>query len=182
MRIIAGSLRGQQFEAPVGHKTHPMGEKIRGALFNILGDITGLTVLDAFAGSGAVSFEALSRGAASAVAIELDKPAHQVIAENSKKLGLSDQLRTVHSNSLSWSKKHIQDWFDIVICDPPYDKVPELHIQKLATHVKRGGILVLSWPANLPIPEFKNLEYLKDNTYAEARLIFYKKQNPENLL
>ena len=178
MRIIAGSLRGQQFDSPTGHKTHPMGEKVRGALFNILGDIEGLTILDAFAGSGAISFEALSRGADSAVAIELDKPAHQVIADNAQKLGLQDRLRTVHSNSLSWSKKHIQDWFDVVICDPPYDKIPELHIQKLATHVKRGGILVLSWPTHLPVPELKNLEYLKDNTYAEARLIFYKKETP----
>jgi len=178
MRIIAGDLHGRQFDAPTGHKTHPMGEKVRGALFNILGDISELTVLDAFAGSGAVSFEALSRGAAAAVAIELDKPAHQVIIANSKKLGLEDRLATVHSNSLSWSKKHTQDWFDIVICDPPYDKVPELHIQRLATHVKRGGILVLSWPAHLPVPVFKNLEYLKHSTYAEATLIFYKKKTP----
>jgi 16S rRNA (guanine966-N2)-methyltransferase len=177
MRVIAGTLGGRQFDSPAGHKTHPMGEKVRGALFNTLGDINGLTVLDPFAGSGAISFEAISRGATQVTAIELDKPAHQVIVDNAKKLGV-DGLTTVHSNSLSWSKKHIQEWFDVVICDPPYDKVPELHIQKLATHVKRGGILVLSWPAHLPIPEFMNLEYLKDNTYAEARLIFYKKKTP----
>jgi 16S rRNA (guanine966-N2)-methyltransferase len=179
MRVIAGTLKGRTFDAPGGHKTHPMGEKVRGALFNTMGDITGLSLLDAYAGSGAISFEALSRGADQVVAIELDKSAHQVIVANAKKLGIGSELMTINSNSVSWSKKHIQDWFDIVICDPPYDKVPELHIQKLATHVKRGGLLVLSWPAHLPVPEFKNLEYLKHSTYAEATLIFYKKETPK---
>ena len=68
MRIIAGTLKGQQFQTPHSHKTHPMGDKIRGALFNVLGDIEGLSFLDAFSGSGALAFEAASRGAASVLA------------------------------------------------------------------------------------------------------------------
>ena len=66
MRIIAGSLGGRVFKAPSGHRTHPMSEKIRGAIFNALGDISDLTVLDAFTGSGALCFEAVSRGVANA--------------------------------------------------------------------------------------------------------------------
>jgi 16S rRNA (guanine966-N2)-methyltransferase len=54
MRIISGRLGGRQFEAPKGHKTHPMSEKMRGALFNVLGDISGLNVFDAYGGSGAM--------------------------------------------------------------------------------------------------------------------------------
>ena len=60
MRVISGKFGGQLFDAPKGHRTHPMSEKVRGALFSVLGDISGLTVLDAFAGSGALSIEAIS--------------------------------------------------------------------------------------------------------------------------
>lgn len=178
MRIIAGTLKGRLFDAPRGHKTHPMGDKQRGALFNTLGDISGLTVLDLYAGSGALSFEAISRGAIRSTAIELDKTAQDTIASNVHKLGLQDSVTLASSRVASWSKKHITEWFDIVLCDPPYDRVLEGAIEKLTTHVARGGIFVLSWPANLTVPEFKNLELLKSNVYANARLIFYTKLEP----
>jgi 16S rRNA (guanine966-N2)-methyltransferase len=82
MRIIAGRLGGRHFASPQGRRTHPMSDKMRGALFNALGDIDGLSVLDAFAGSGALAFEAVSRGAGHAVAIDVDKSAQRAIAEN----------------------------------------------------------------------------------------------------
>ena len=88
MRIVSGQLKGQQFQSPHGHRTHPMAEKVRGALFNILGDIEGLTFLDAFAGSGALAFEAASRAAASVTAIDKDSSAHQIIEHNLKDLHL----------------------------------------------------------------------------------------------
>ncbi len=178
MRIISGELGGRQFEAPKGHKTHPMGDKQRGALFNTLGDITGLTVLDLYAGSGALSFEAISRGASSATAVELDKTAQDAIMNNIHALGLQDKVALASSRVASWSKKHITDWYDVVLCDPPYDRVLEGSVQKLTTHVARGGVFVLSWPEKLEIPEFKGLELLKSKVYANARLIFYKKPIP----
>lgn len=179
MRIIAGSLKGRLFDAPRGHKTHPMGDKQRGALFNTLGDISGFTVLDLYAGSGALSFEAVSRGAQRATAIELDKTAQETIVANIHKLGLQDRVTVANSRVASWSKKHITDWFDLVLCDPPYDRVLEGAVEKLTTHVARGGLFVLSWPADLPVPDFKNLELLKSNVYANARLIYYKKPVPK---
>ncbi len=56
MRVISGFLGGRNFESPHGHRTHPMSEKVRGAIFGALGDIKGLTVLDAFSGSGRISY------------------------------------------------------------------------------------------------------------------------------
>jgi 16S rRNA (guanine966-N2)-methyltransferase len=178
MRVISGSLRGRQFDAPKGHRTHPMGDKQRGALFNTLGDIAGLTVLDLYAGSGALGFEAISRGAARVSAVELDKAAQETITNNIHSLGVHDSVTLAASRVGSWSKKHITEWFDIVLCDPPYDRVLEGSIQKLSTHVARGGIMVLSWPAHLDIPQFNGLELIKSNVYANARLIFYKKPIP----
>ena len=122
MRVISGSLGGRQFDAPAGHRTHPMGDKQRGALFNTLGDITGLTVLDLYAGSGALSFEAISRGALRATAIELDKSAQDAIVKNIHSLGLEGKVTLASSRVASWSKKHITEWFDVVLCDPPYDR------------------------------------------------------------
>lgn len=175
MRIIAGTLKGRLIESPSGHKTHPMGDKQRGALFNTLGDISGLTVLDLYAGSGALSFEAVSRGASRVTAVEQNKSAQDTIVRNINSLSLGDKVRLASSRVASWSKKNITNWFDVVLCDPPYDRVLELSIQKLTTHVARGGVFVLSWPAHLEIPDFKGLELIKSNVYANARLIFYKK-------
>lgn len=175
MRVIAGSLKAREFNAPHGHKTHPMGDKIRGAAFNILGDISDLRVLDAYAGSGAVSFEAVSRGAASAVAIELDKGAYMTIRENIEKLGVGEQVQLIHAHCVSWATRHPNAMFDIVVCDPPYDRVLIRDIAKLGRHVNPGGILVLSWPEPLGVDPIDGFEVLKDRVYANARLVFYRK-------
>ncbi|MFO0882462.1 MAG: RsmD family RNA methyltransferase [Candidatus Saccharimonadales bacterium] len=92
MRIIAGTLRGRNFDSPHSHKTHPMSEKMRGALFNVLGDITDLTIFDAYGGSGAVAFEAVSRGAKKALITEVDVTVAKVITGNIKKLGLDEKV------------------------------------------------------------------------------------------
>lgn len=175
MRIIAGSLGGRRFFAPNGHSTHPMSEKARGALFNMLGDLTGLTVLDAFAGSGALSYESISRGAASVLAIELDKTAQATIIRNLHELNLQDRIDLIHGNCAAWSSRNKDKQYDIVICDPPYDRIQIGTIEKLAVHVKNGGLLVLSWPRHLSTEQLKGLTILKVGGYGDAQLVFYRK-------
>src|SRR5437868_2924372 len=102
MRIIAGKLKGREFKSPHGHKTHPMSDKVRGALFNILGDIDELTFLDAFAGSGALAFEAVSRGAKSVAAIDKDSSAHKALEQNAKELCPRD-VKVIKANAGGWS-------------------------------------------------------------------------------
>ena len=114
MRIIAGELKGRSFDSPRGRRTHPMSDKIRGALFNALGDLSGLTILDAFAGSGALSFEAISRGARSALAIELDKQAFQAISQNIDQLALDEKVQVLRKNVRGWSRNHQQQTFEDV--------------------------------------------------------------------
>ena len=82
MRVVSGSLGGRLFDSPRTHRTHPMSEKARGALFNTLGDIHGLRILDAYAGSGAITIEAESRGAQHVTAIDIDVEAIRTIASN----------------------------------------------------------------------------------------------------
>src|SRR5438552_2637594 len=131
MRIIAGHLSGRQFDSPHGHRTHPMSEKIRGALFNALGDISDLSILDCFGGSGALSFEAISRGAADAVIVEIDKTVHKTISSNIQNLGLQGSIKAIRANVSSWSDHNPTQQFDLVLCNPPFDGLNLQLIQKL---------------------------------------------------
>jgi 16S rRNA (guanine966-N2)-methyltransferase len=176
MRIIAGKLGGRVFQAPHGHRTHPMADKIRGALFNVLGDIEGLTVLDAFAGSGGLSFEAISRGAKSAIAIDHDGPAHKTLMRNIQDLGLEQEVKATKANASGWSDNNPEAQFDIVILAPPYDNLQKNLLAKLVKHTKDDGILVLDWPGKEEIPEFDGLEQITDKNYGDAQLIFYHKR------
>lgn len=177
MRIIAGSLRGREFKSPRGHHTHPMSDKVRGALFNILGDIEGLTFLDAFTGSGALAFEAISRGAGEVTAIERDRAVHGVIDHNVRELHISKkQLQVVRANAGGWSIHNMESQFDIVILAPPYDELqPEILKTLTKRHVKKGGLMVLDWPGKQAPPEFSGLKIVENKNYGDAQLIFYRR-------
>ena len=151
-----------------------MSDKVRGALFNMLGDINGLAVADLFVGSGAISFEALSRGAASSVAIEADKVANAAIKKNIETLGLSEQVKTHKMYVHSWLNR-TNDLFDIVIADPPYDDLVYKTLDKLPEVVKPGGILVYSLPPNARLLLPKTCEKLSEKSYGDATLTFYRK-------
>ncbi len=174
MRVIAGTLGGRQFQSPGGHRTHPMSEKMRGAMFGVLGDIKGLTVLDPFAGSGALGFEAVSRGAKSALLLDKDKLAASCIEANIASLGLEDQVTGVQANALSWSKKNYGTTYDLILADPPYDRLPFAPIERLAYHLAPKGVYVLSWPAQYEVARLKGLEIVSQKQYGDAQLVFFR--------
>lgn len=175
MRVIAGRLGGRNFDSPKTQRTHPMSDKIRGALFNALGDLGGLTVLDAYAGSGACSIEAVSRGAAEVLAIDVDPEAVKTIAANVNSLGLEDTITVRRKNISGWSRNNQQHQFNIVLADPPYNDIRPDVIERLAVHVATDGLLVLSWPGSESVRELKGLEVAQHKTYGDAQLVFYRK-------
>lgn len=175
LRIIAGDLKGRAFAAPRAYGTHPMGERIRGALFNVLGDIGGMSVFDPYAGSGALSFEALSRGAGSALLIEQDQAACRTIHESAEALGVTDKVQVITGNCVGWSNTYSDQQFDLVLCDPPYDAVLGKVIEKLSRHVSAKGLLVLSWPSHVELPELPSMAIRQQKTYGNATLAFYAK-------
>jgi 16S rRNA (guanine966-N2)-methyltransferase len=176
MRIVSGNLKGRIFNEPTGHRTHPMSEKVRGALFNALGDIEGLTVLDAFAGSGALSFEAASRGAKNVIAIEKDTSAYKTIDKNVKDLKMDRLVHITKANIGGWSMHNMEKQFDIVMFDPPYDDINPTLLQKLINrHIKKGGLAVLSYPGKEPILKFEHMEVVADKNYGDSQLVFYRK-------
>lgn len=152
-----------------------MSEKIRGAIFNALGDIEGLTVLDAFAGTGAISIEAISRGAAEAVALDSDKKAARTIKENIALLGLEDKMRSSLIFAHSWSRRNQKKQFDIVVLDPPFGAVEPKELLQLGNHCKTGGIIVLSLPPDTGfLYASSQRELLSHKRYGDAELFFYR--------
>lgn len=174
MRIIAGRLGGRNFASPHGQRTHPMSDKARGGLFNALGDIDGLTFLDAFAGTGALGYEALSRGAKSVLAIELDKKAQTTITKNIDELGLRRQMKLIRANCSGWSDNNTNEEFDIVIAAPPYDDLQPNVVEKMADHVKLRGLFVVDWPGKLEALRIPNFEIVHQKQYGDAQLVFYR--------
>jgi 16S rRNA (guanine966-N2)-methyltransferase len=172
MRIIAGYLGGRIFNSPHGHRTHPMSDKMRGAIFNILGDITDKSVFDPFAGSGALSFEALSRGAHNVVAIERDRRAQQTILDNKVILNVGDELDLFRGYAKAWFNRNKQT-FDIILLDPPYDDTQEDVLERLATLLNPGGTIVLSWPKDRRLPLFKQ-ELIDSKSYGDGNLHIYR--------
>lgn len=171
MRIISGIYKNKTINSPKGHRTHPMSEQIRGAIFNTLGDVEGLTVLDCFAGSGAVGLEALSRGASAVDLIDNDHSAQLCIADNIKALGLTNQAKLIKTGLGNWLETSNKT-YDIIVADPPYDDIPRTLLPKLASHLKKDGTLVLSWPGKTELPEFENLALILSKDYGDAQVAY----------
>src|ERR671912_926511 len=119
MRIIAGTHRGSRIAAPKGLDTRPTGDRVREAAFNLIGPVEDATVLDLFAGSGAMGLEALSRGAASVTFVESDRAACRAIADNLAQLELSGARITC--GDAVWAVRQDPRTYDLILVDPPYE-------------------------------------------------------------
>jgi 16S rRNA (guanine966-N2)-methyltransferase len=121
MRVVAGSLGGRRLRAVPGRETRPTSDRVREALFSIIGErVDGARVLDLFAGTGALAIEALSRGAATAVLVEQAPPAVAVIRANLEDLGVGRRATVRRTRVESYLRGQRDGPFDLVFLDPPY--------------------------------------------------------------
>jgi 16S rRNA (guanine966-N2)-methyltransferase len=153
MRIIAGTSRGRQLQGPPDSTVRPTSDSLRETLFNILGpSFRGSTLLDAFAGTGAVGLEAISRGAASVTFIERDRRVIRVLKENIRRCGAENACAIVNRDFLS--DDMAPGRFDAVFLDPPYE-MKELDAALLAgsSSVAPGGRLILEHSRRREAPE-----------------------------
>ena len=120
MRVIAGHFGGRRLVAPKGEATRPTADRVREALFSALGDVGGLTVLDLFAGSGALGLEALSRGAASAVFVERAVPALAALSANLTALGVEAEVHRGDARTYLRNASRAGRTYDLIFLDPPY--------------------------------------------------------------
>ena len=123
MRVIAGDFKGRRLHTPRGTRTRPTADRVREALFSMLGDVSGARVLDLYAGSGALGIEALSRGAESAVFVERDEPALAALRRNLEAVGADAEVRR---RDVLGFLAHPEGTYDLVFCDPPYDDAPRV--------------------------------------------------------
>ena len=160
MRFVAGEFRGRRLVAPEGFATRPTPDRVRESLFQMLGDITDVRVLDAFAGTGALGLEALSRGAAYATFIERDPLPLASLRANIAALGVTDQSRVIarDADRALAAERHAGAAYDLVFLDPPFaetaERAPALGVA-LAPMMVNGGRVVLEYDASSrDVPEF----------------------------
>jgi len=125
VRVVAGEFKGRRLHAPRGARTRPTADRVREALFSMLGDVSGARVLDLYAGSGALGIEALSRGAESAVFVERDRRALAALRRNLDAVGAEAEVR---QQDVARFLGHPEGTFDLVLCDPPYDDAPRVAV------------------------------------------------------
>lgn len=153
-----------------GGKTHPMGERERIALFNMIAEyLPGVRMLDAYAGSGALGIEALSRGVSQVEFVEKSPTAAKTITANLRKLGVKE--RVYCGDAADFTSR---EGFDLMTADPPYDNFDLDGVEYLAGFLKNGGILALSHPD--AAPALDGMELLKTRRYAGARISVYVKK------
>jgi 16S rRNA (guanine966-N2)-methyltransferase len=116
VRVVAGELRGRRIEAPRGAVVRPTADRVREAIFSILGDVAGARVLDLYCGTGALGIEAVSRGVASATLVDTRTA---TVRRNVRGLGLEDRCTIVRSDALRYLRR-AGERFDLIFCDPPY--------------------------------------------------------------
>ncbi|MEX0934235.1 MAG: 16S rRNA (guanine(966)-N(2))-methyltransferase RsmD [Candidatus Saccharimonadales bacterium] len=172
MRIVGGEFKGRVINAPDSDLTRPITDKAREAVFNMLGDVSDLLVLDAYAGSGSLGLEAISRGAKGVVAIDRSKEATKVIADNVQELGAVDRVEVVNQDITNWLEDNIGgSIFDIVFADPPFDELDETELKELSTYSKR--VFVLKHGRKIEPIEIDDMELIRSRRYGESIVSIY---------
>ncbi len=173
MRIVAGSRKGHTIHAPKGMDTRPTADRVREAAFNLIGPVDGASVLDLYAGSGAMGLEALSRGAERAVFVESDRDACRAIERNLEKLGLAG-ARVVCDDVLRFLANE-RTRYDLVLVDPPYELVESVHMplsRYLPAVLAEHGLLVFE-TSSRDEPELP-LAQRASRRYGSARLTLFE--------
>lgn len=185
MRIVAGSLKGRAIVAPEGQNTRPTSDRARQAVFNVLEHaswaepLRGARVIDLYAGSGALGFEAVSRGAAFCLFVEIEDEARGAIRENADAYGLMGRTR-VHRRSatdLGVRPGSAGEAFDIAFLDPPYAKgLGEQTLLRLTEGgwLKPGAIVVFERGSDEPDIDTPGYERLDARDYGAARVLFLR--------
>jgi len=183
MRIIAGNLRGRKLKAPKGLATRPVLARVREALFNVLGSLEGLRVLDLYAGAGGIGLEALSRGAHSAVFVDSGVEQCSVIRSNLAALGIEGEVNRSDVNRALDRFNMMGRTFDFVFADPPYEQgMGSMTVVKVCESgiLAPAGVMAVTVrkTEELP-PEAGTCRMIFDRRYGDTRLAMYGRTKDE---
>jgi 16S rRNA (guanine(966)-N(2))-methyltransferase RsmD len=175
IKVHSGSKKGVKLKVPKGIR--PTKGLLRRSLFDRMGPwIKGKRVLELFAGTGAIGFEALSRSAREVVFVEISRRTVRAIKENAEKLGLSDRVKIIHKDSLKAMRELIDrgERFDFIFADPPYKLDNYGNLMELVHHLlEEDGIFVLETHWRKSVPKVKGLNLEKEVRIGDAVLRFY---------
>ncbi len=172
--MVAGELRGRRLTAPPGRVTRPTADRVREALFSILGNMEGLRVLDLFAGSGALGIEALSRGASEAVFVDSSRQAVAVVQSNLKALALEAAVH--RRDALAFlAGPDGRSAFDVAFVDPPYDCASRLAAplaERLPARLTEDARIVTESDKRRPL--LMPFPLVRERTYGDTRIAVYR--------
>jgi 16S rRNA (guanine966-N2)-methyltransferase len=172
VRVIAGDFKGRRLHTARGTRTRPTADRVREALFSMLGDVSGARVLDLYAGSGALGIEALSRGAESAVFVERDEPALAALWRNLEAVGADAEVR--RKDVLGFLARP-EGTYDLVFCDPPYDDAPRVAAplsEALPSLARQNARIVTESDKRNPLQLPKPL--LVERSYGNTRIAIHR--------
>jgi 16S rRNA (guanine966-N2)-methyltransferase len=173
LRIVAGSHGGRRIETPPGRSTRPTSDRVREALFSILGDaVEGATVLDLYAGSGALGIEALSRGATSATFVDSDERAARAIERNLAELGLEGRVH--RRDAVAWLD-NARGPYDLVFADPPYSSAGRTaqRLSELLPPLLRATSLTVT-ESDKRDPLILTMPLVDERTYGDTRIAIHR--------
>ena len=185
MRVITGTARGVPLKAPKGMDTRPTMDQVKEGIFSAIQfEVEGRRVLDLFAGSGQMGIEALSRGAKSAVFVDMREDACKVVRENLAKTRLEQNARVVRADYLSYLAS-ARETFDLIFLDPPYAEVFLENSLKRISEIdilSDSGIIITERPFGKELPvQVPGLVRCRDYRYGKAAVTIYRRQPQEEL-
>ena len=174
LRVVAGKHRGRRLETPAGLSTRPTADRVREALFQILGPLDGMRVLDLFAGSGALGIEALSRGAAAATFVESDRRAAELLERNLSTVGETAEVAV--RDALAWLRDAPAGTaFELILVDPPYDSADRLAVplsERLPAVLAADALIVSESDKRTPL--MLDLPLADERTYGHTRIAIHR--------
>lgn len=177
MRIISGVWKGRRLKSVKGMKTRPTSDKVKGAIFNILGSkVVDAKILDLFAGTGNLSCEALSRGAVSAVLVEKYNDAWEIAKENIAMLNAEDRTNVLQMDAFHFLNQHNQEKYDLIFIDPPYhqgivDKI--LTYLRCNSYLESNGVIIIETASDEDFKEeLYPLERMITKEYGDTKIWF----------
>ena len=183
MRVIGGNARGRRLKVPKGQSLRPTAARVKEALFIILPhDLSGARVLDLFAGTGNVTIEALSRGAAAAILVDSSAESGKAIRENVRRLDLTDRTKVLImpvARALRLLARH-GETFDLIFLDPPYERQwidRSLKIIGQRKLLRQSGVLITEHSIREKVePRYDSLALHDQRRYGSTLLSFFKQE------
>lgn len=180
MRVIAGSAKGRRLLSVPGQRTRPITDRVKAALFDTLGQqVVGCRFLDLFGGTGSVGIEALSRGAAEVVFVEINRQALRTIGENLRRTGLAERARIVQGDAFAFLQRPDLEPFDVIYVAPPqYRRLWVKALQAIDARpsllAEDGQVIIQIHPKEQETLELQHLKLADQRRYGSTLLLFWR--------